>query len=212
MKTITKITKQQKGERYNLYLDEEFFCGIAEDTLIRLNLKKGMQIDEDYLKTLEEEESKNKCFSYALYLLGRQNYFEKVLVDKLKAKEYSEEEITYTLEKLKYYNYLDDSRLAEAFVKDKKRFSKKGPRYIKEALRSKGVSYEEINQALEENYSIEEAYENCLAIGRKKYDYYERKTEDLYQLKGKLYAFLVQRGFTSEVIKRVIDELVEEKS
>ena len=105
-----------------------------------------MKIDEEDLKALEEEENKNRCFSYALYLLGRQNYFEKVLVDKLKSKEYSEEDITYALEKLKYYNYLDDSRLAEAFVRDKKRFSKKGPRYIKEALRSKGVSTEQINQ------------------------------------------------------------------
>ena len=157
MKTITKITRQQNGERYNIFLDEAFFCGVTEDTLIRLNLKKGMKLDEEDLKALEEEESKNRCFSYAIYLLGRQTYFERVLIEKLKRKEYSEEDIQYTIEKLKHYRYLDDSQLAEAFVRDKKRFSKKGPRYIKEALRNKGVSQEQIAKALEENYSDEES-------------------------------------------------------
>ena len=211
MKTITKITRQQNGERYNIFLDEAFFCGVTEDTLIRLGLKKGMKIDEADLEKLEQEESKNRCFSYAIYLLGRQTYFERVLIEKLKRKEYSEEDITYTIEKLKYYNYLDDSQLAEAFVRDKKRFSKKGPRYIKEALRNKGVSQEQITKALEENYSDEEAYENCIGIGRKKLEYYKKKTEDLYQLKGKKYAFLAQRGFSSDVIRRVIEELTREE-
>ena len=41
MKKITKISMQQNGERYNLILDEEFFCGITEDTLVKLKLKKG---------------------------------------------------------------------------------------------------------------------------------------------------------------------------
>ena len=211
MKTITKISRQQNGERYNIFLDEVFFCGVTEDTLIRMNLKKGAKIDEEALKALEEEESKNRCFSYAIYLLGRQNYFEKVLVEKLKRKEYSEEDIEYTLEKLRYYNYLDDSRLTEAFVRDKKRFSKKGPRYIAEALRNKGVSQEQITKALEENYSTEEAYENCIGIAEKKLEYYKKKTDDLYQLKSKLYAFLAQRGFSSEVIKRTIEELTKDE-
>lgn len=211
MKIITKISRQQNGERYNIFLDEVFFCGVTEDTLIRMNLKKGAKIDEEALKALEEEESKNRCFSYAIYLLGRQNYFEKVLVEKLKRKEYSEEDIEYTLKKLRYYNYLDDSRLTEAFVRDKKRFSKKGPRYIAEALRNKGVSQEQITKALEENYSTEEAYENCIGIAEKKLEYYKKKTDDLYQLKSKLYAFLAQRGFSSEVIKRTIEELTKDE-
>lgn len=211
MKTITKISRQQNGERYNIFLDEVFFCGVTEDTLIRMNLKKGAKIDEEALKALKEEESKNRCFSYAIYLLGRQNYFEKVLVEKLKRKEYSEEDIQYTLEKLRYYNYLDDSRLTEAFVRDKKRFSKKGPRYIAEALRNKGVSQEQITKALEENYSTEEAYENCIGIAEKKLEYYKKKTDDLYQLKSKLYAFLAQRGFSSEVIKRTIEKLTKDE-
>ncbi len=211
MKTITKISVQQGGERYNLFLDEEFYCGVSEDTLIKLNLKKGMQLDEMALELLNNEESKNKCFSYAVYLLGGRNYFEKALKDKLRQKEYSDEAISFTIEKLKKYNYIDDEKLTAAFVNDKKRFSKKGPRYIAQALKMKGVDSEIIRNALEDGYDVDEAYENCKALAVKKYDYYKRKTDDKYTFKGKMYGFLAQRGFNSEVIRKVLEELMSEE-
>ncbi|WP_054740415.1 regulatory protein RecX [Cellulosilyticum ruminicola] len=62
MKTITKISVQQGGERYSLFLDEEFYCGVSEDTLIKLNLKKGMQLDETTLELLNNEEVKISAF------------------------------------------------------------------------------------------------------------------------------------------------------
>lgn len=208
MKTITKISMQQNGERYNLFLDEVFYCGVSEDTLVKLQLKKGMQIDEEALNEILKEEHQNKCLAYGIYLLGRQNYFEKPLRDKLKQKEYSEEAIDYAIDKLRDYRYMDDTRLTEAFVRDKKRFSKKGPRYIAGALRAKGVDSETIALALEENYSEDEATENCMEIASKKIDYYRKKAADTYTLKGKMYAFLAQRGFNSEVIRKVLDELI----
>lgn len=210
MKKITKISMQKNGERYNLFLDEEFFCGITEDTLVKLRLQKGMMVDEKALGEIAREELNNKCFNYAVFLLGKRNYFEKALVDKLKEKEYDEEAITLTLERLHSYRYLDDERLTQAFVNDKKRFSKKGPRYIASVLKTKGVDSEVIRQTLEDNYQEDEALENCKNLVVKKLDYYRRKTEDDYTLRGKLYAFLAQRGYGSDVIKRAIDEVLRE--
>jgi len=211
MKKITKISMQQNGERYNLFLDEAFFCGITEDTLVKLRLKKGMVVDEVVLAEIAREEMNNKCFNYAVFLLGKRNYFEKVLMDKLKEKEYDEEAITFTIEKLHSYRYLDDERLSMAFVNDKKRFSKKGPRYIASVLKTKGVDQDTIQEALAANYHEDEALENCKELVRKKIDYYRRKTEDQYTLKGKLYGFLAQRGYGSEVIKRAIEEVIREE-
>ncbi|MBP3887448.1 MAG: RecX family transcriptional regulator [Cellulosilyticum sp.] len=210
MKKITKISMQQNGERYNVFLDEEFFCGITEDTLVKLNLKKGMEVDEGALEAIIKEESKNKCFNYAVFLLGKRNYFEKALVDKLTQKEYDEEAIAFTIEKLYSYGYINQERLTEAFVRDKKRFSKKGPRYIANALRAKGVDGDMIRQALEENYDADEELENCKSLLWKKLDYYKRKTEDTYTLRGKLYTFLAQRGYGSDVIKRAIEAVLLE--
>ncbi|PHV69509.1 hypothetical protein CS063_15410 [Sporanaerobium hydrogeniformans] len=212
MKKITKISSQQHAERYNLFLDEAFFCGISEDTLVKLGLKKGMEIEEETLRALIEEEGRNQCFHYALWLLERQNYFEKVLRNKLKAKEYTEEQIDFAIEKLNSYGYLDEERLVNAFVNDKKRFSKKGPYYIKEALRQKGVSTKKITEALNTQYSEEEELENCKLAAEKKLVSYRRKESNMYILKGKLYSFLMQRGFGADTIAKVIELVLKENN
>ncbi len=211
MQTITKISAQKTQGRYNLFLDDTFFCGVNEETLIKLGLKKGMQVDEIELEIILKEESRNKCFNYSMKLLTRQNYFEKALLEKLKQKEYSEEDIAYALDKLKKYNYIDDTKLTEGFVKDKKRFSKKGPQYIAQALRMKGIDYETINQTLQENYSEEEEVENCMSAALKKIEVYRRKCDDDYTLRNKLYGYLSQRGFTTRVISKVLEKLLENK-
>lgn len=210
MKKITKISIQQNGERYNLFLDDEFFCGITEDTLIKMQLKKGMMVDEKLLGELAREELNNKCFNYAVFLLGKRNYFEKVLMDKLKEKEYDEEAITFCIERLHHYGYLSDARLSMAYVNDQKRFLKKGPRYIANVLRSKGVTRELIEESLEAQYQEEEALENCKSLVHKKLEYYRKKTDSNYALKGKLYAFLAQKGYKSETIKCAIEDVLKE--
>ncbi len=211
MQTITKISAQKTQGRYNLFLDNTFFCGVNEETLIKLGLKKGMQVDEIELETILKEESRNKCFNYSMKLLTRQNYFEKALLEKLKQKEYSDEDIAFALDKLKEYNYIDDTKLTEGFVKDKKRFSKKGPQYIAQALRMKGIDYETITQTLQEHYSEEEEFENCMSAALKKMEVYRRKCDDDYTLRNKLYGYLSQRGFTTRVISKVLEKLLENK-
>ncbi|MDF2613890.1 MAG: hypothetical protein K0S71_1676 [Clostridia bacterium] len=212
MQTITKISLQQTPGRYNLFLDDTFFCGITEDTLIKLGLKKGMQVDEKELEVILKEESKNKCFSYCMRLLARQNYFEKALLEKLKQKEYSDEDITFALNKLKQYNYIDDTKLAEGFVKDKKKFAKKGPKYIAQALRMKGIDYETISKSLQDHYSEEEEFENCMSAARKKIETYRKKSDDDYVVRGKLYGYLSGRGFSMQVITKVLEKLLEDKN
>lgn len=210
MKTITKISAQQIKGRYNLFLDEAFFCGISEETLIKLALKKGMEVEEKELEEIVKEERQNQCFQYALKLLARQNYFEKVLGDKLKQKEYSSEDIAYALEKLKAYNYLDEEKLTEAFVKDKKRFAKKGPRYIAQALKMKGIDSEMITRTLDTYYDEEEEFQNARQLALKKMESYRHKYEDTYIIRNKLYSYLLQRGFNTAIVSKVLEEILSQ--
>ena len=210
MKTITKISVQQTRGRYNLFLDEAFFCGVSEETLLKIGIKKGMLVDEEELERILKEESKSKCFEYCMRLLGRQNYFERALTNKLRQKEYSEEDIAYALEKLKGYHYIDDKKLAEGFVKDKKKFAKKGPSYIAQSLRMKGVDSDTIKNMLEKHYSEGEELDNCKAAAVKKLESYRKKYDDFYVLKSKLYAYLAQKGFNSSVVCKTIDALLSE--
>lgn len=207
VKKITKITPQQRGNRYNIFLDDVFFSGVTEETLIELKLKKGDEFNEDDLRVLIEKEHRNKGFDYCVWLLSRKSYFKKDLVQKLKQKEYEEEDITFIINKLFDYKYLDDERLAQAFISDKKRFSKKGPRFIQQALVQKGVDRELISQLLEKGYSDDEEAELCEKEAIKKLSAYQRKETDPYKLKHKLYGYLAGKGFSSSTISAVLRDM-----
>ena len=45
MPVITSITKQKKGERVNIFLDGEFYCGLDGLTMLKFGLKEGMEIE-----------------------------------------------------------------------------------------------------------------------------------------------------------------------
>ena len=149
----------------------------------------------------------NNGIDYAIWLLGRKSYFKKELENKLILKEYTEEEVETIIDRIKSYGYLNDERLTVAFVGDKKRFSKKGPRYIKQSLQQKGVDRTIIEETLEEHYSNEEEFEICKGLGEKKLESYKRRESDKYKLKSKLYAYLASKGFSSDIISKVINQL-----
>ena len=75
MAVITKITAQVKNKsRYNIFLDhgrgEEYAFSVDEDILIKYNLKKGLELDEEYLIELIDEDEKKKCYHLSIHYLS----------------------------------------------------------------------------------------------------------------------------------------------
>ncbi|MDU6249709.1 MAG: recombination regulator RecX, partial [Paeniclostridium sordellii] len=72
MAIITKIEAQKKKEdRVNIYLNEQFFMGIYKELVFTLNLKKGMEIDEDTLRSMLHDEMYIKAKNKALNILSK---------------------------------------------------------------------------------------------------------------------------------------------
>ena len=61
---ITKIEVQKRNKnRVNLYLNDEFFCGLSLETVVRNHLKEGQNISEqdvEYLKNETEKQEEKK--------------------------------------------------------------------------------------------------------------------------------------------------------
>ena len=70
MAVITKIEAQKRKEdRVNIYVDEKFFMAIYKELVFTFNLKKGDNIDEEYLKKILKDEMFLKCKNKALYII-----------------------------------------------------------------------------------------------------------------------------------------------
>ena len=128
------------------------------------------------------------------------------LIRKLKSWDLSEEEILKIIDSLKKDKFLDDNRFAIYFVREKFKINKWGRGKINFALKKKEIDAEIRESALreinEEN-SIEILKD--LLIRKKK----GIKSSGLYELKGKLIRFGTQRGFSFEIVYKVVEEILK---
>jgi regulatory protein len=99
--------------------------------------------------------------------------------------------------------FIDDSRYASAFVKDKFRQNKWGKVKISAHLRSKSLGDDLIRSALDE--IDDEAYIDMI---REVINDHRRlvKAKNQYDMKGKLLRFALSRGYESHLVYDILNE------
>ena len=150
-------------------------------------------------KQLTEEQARLRLAD----LCARSEQCESDLMRKLRLWGLSASSAANVISDLRKGRFVDNSRFAGAFARDKARFSKWGRNKIRQGLLAKGISSEDIKEGLasidEEDYlesltSVASAKARALDLG---------KAEDL----RKLYAHLLSRGYESTYIQPVIRKL-----
>ena len=158
---------------------------------------------------MEEAEKKElllKGKKRALRLLERKDYSRKELKERLIKDGYSTELVEQIIDYVDSFHYLDDVRMAGSFIRSRKEYKSK--RELEYLLKQKGISEEEISQALEENYRNEDGIsQEEIAIRRQlnKYHVDEAALEEMsYDEKQKVAAKLYRKGFTQESIRKLL--------
>jgi regulatory protein len=206
MAKITKIEVQKKNkERVNLFLDEEYAFSLSMELVYKEGLKKDQEVDSKRLEILAEEESIIRCKSSALKTIERSWKTEKEVIEKLKEKGYGEKAINKSIEFLKEYNYINDINYTKAYIKDK--LNLVGSQKIKYTLLKKGITKEIIEEELADSNKDDEQ-NTAFNLAKKKLEIIRKKESDNYKISGKLYRYLLSKGYdydiTSEVVKKVM--------
>ncbi len=201
MNEITAITAQKKDKtRCNIYLDGRFCCGLTVETAVKNRLKVGQTIDGETLSQMQLDSEKNVAFDKALTHLSATRKTEKQIRQFLTKKGYLPTVQDYVVDKLREYQFLDDTEYAEAYAESSLR--RKGSRLVRMELRQKGVSEEAIDEALS---SVDDEQE--LAAAKRILEKYVRcKALDKTTLQ-KAYRYLLGKGFDGEVVKQAISAL-----
>ncbi len=203
MNEITAITPQVKDKRRcNIFIDGCFCCGLALETAVKHRLKVGQIITQETLSSIQLESEKNSALDKALTHITATRKTEKQVRDFLLGKGYLSAVCDYVVEKMREYNFLNDGEYAEAYVEFAG--SKKGSRLIKMELKSKGVSEEEIESALE---NLDEETE--LSTAKRILDKYLKNKEISRESVQKAFRYLMSKGFDTEIIKSAIAGLGE---
>lgn len=189
---ITKVEIQKKDKnRVNLYVDDEFFCGLSLETILKNHIKEKQEISNEFLSFLKNESEFSVAMSKAGNYLSKVQKTEKEVRDYLFKKGFEQQMIFEVVKKLKDFGYIDDSLYAKSFVKFKSKSS--GSKKIAFELVKKGIDQNLIEENISCIKSEVDTANNLLS------KYLKNKNLDL-KTKQKAYRFLLSKGFKNDDI------------
>lgn len=202
--TITKIKRIGSTTRYHVYIDEEW-CGVfLDETLARYKLKTGQEIDEDEFKEIKKENDERVAFDMAVSYMEKYVVTQKGVNDYLKKKNFAEETIKNTLEKLKEYGFVDDEKFAKDYFESLS--ASKGKRAIANKLKEKGVSAEIVDKILE-NVDEEDELEKATKLAEK----FVKNRQNDPKCKQKCLAHLIYKGYDYSVAQQATNNALKHK-
>ena len=203
MGEITALSVQAKDRsRCNVYVDGRFSCALSIEVAVRNRLKVGLQVDDAFLAAVQLEGEKELALSKALSFVSLTPKTKKQVRDHLTKKGYLPVVIEYVLEKMSDYKFVDDEAYASSYCETASK--KKGKKLIKLELRAKGVTDEDMQEALDE-VDDESQREVALSILQK---YMRGKNADRETLQ-KAFRHLLSKGFDYETAKGALSAVFD---
>ncbi len=203
MITITKVEVQKRNtDRVNVYVDDEFYTGMALDVCVKYGIKAGTTIDEEQLQQIVLDSDKTLALNKVANYMQSALKTTKQIRDYLRKKGYNKQVEDYVIDKLKEYKYLDDTAYAKTYVEVYGR--KCGKMKLVKQLSDKGVARDIIDSVLSD---WEADPDVVLAVARKKLDNKPATYDNL----SKVMNFLASRGYNYDEIKSAINVLKENK-
>jgi regulatory protein len=209
---ITRIENQKRRPgRKNIYADGAFLAGVSTETLVRLALRTGDEIGPDQLKVLQKTEELHSARNTALRFLSARPRTEREVRNKLREKEFGDEEIARTLDDLRRSGLLDDDAFARMYIRDTLTLRPAGRLLLAHKLALLGVPKSIVQKAIEEAFGETDQAETARALAEQFVAKARaaRRNESPDRLRHRLAAYLGRRGFTWDVIQPVIHHVTK---
>ncbi|MFU1792449.1 regulatory protein RecX [Paenibacillus azoreducens] len=206
--TITAVEREPKQKGRYLISFGEYKLSVHEDVMIKFRMMKGQVFTKQELEEIVLADEKQRAYVQALKYLERKQRTRKELEDRLRQKEFGYAVIEQALQRLEQEGLVNDELYAKQWAEQRISGQRKGRSWVKQELRQKGVDNLLIGEALAE-VSREQEFESCLIVGRKKW---HQTRGEIMDRKRKTGAFLMRRGFSGEMARKVINECIRENN
>ncbi len=152
--------------------------------------------------TRKLKDSPAEARSYAYKLLSYRARSIKEMSDKLRSKGFHEDHINNTIEYLLQIGMMNDEALASDLYRLTTEYKSLGKSGIRTFFMKRGINKDLIDKTLA-NHSYEIDERAAHEFARKKMDVLKKYPRDV--IKRRLWGVLQRRGFSYDVIKRVVD-------
>ncbi len=165
-------------------------------------MKKNLPLKKARLPARQDsEENRNLAFNYSLKYLSFRPRSIKEIKDYLTRKNFMEKTIEPTMEKLIELKFLNDEEFAKMWIEERQRIKGKSKFALKLELLNKGLDKDLIEQLLK---IAENDFETAKALFEKKK--YKLKGLSKLEFKKKMSGLLLRRGFSFEIINKLLKE------
>ncbi len=203
MPFITNVSVQKNNKkRCNVFVDNQFFCAMNIETVVKNQLKSGLEIDKEQLEQIVFENEKQEALFKATDYISKNLKTKKQVKDYLIKKGYSEQVAWYCVDKLKEYEYIDDKEYSKRYIESVNK--RQGKRLIEYKLMLKGVKKDDIESAYLETEV--DAKESAKLIAEK----YLKNKEITKENIAKTYRYLIGKGFSYDEATFAISKFSEE--
>ncbi len=193
---ITDVRMTKRG-RVALYVEGEFLLSMHPDVFAVSGLSVGSEVDTESLETLSAEAELKKAKEKALNLLSYKEYTTKQLTDRLK-RHTDEESAEQAVARMEELGLLDDDDYAERFARDLSERKKFGILRIRQEMRQRGLTNEQIEYATSLLRSDPE--EKMREIIARKYPLaYEDE-----MVRRRAFSALMRMGYPAAEVRRVL--------
>lgn len=207
---ITKVKRQAKKTRYNLYEKNEIFiCAVAETTLIKFNLFVGTELTSEKLAEIITSDTQVRAYQSALNYLSYAIKSEYEIKKKLLDLGFTTNITDSVINKLKDKNLLNDLVYAKEYVRTKTLIGTDGPIKLRNALMKKQIATVDIEDALAK-YPVAKQLDNGKALVEK-LNYRYRK-EAVLKKRQKIYQQLLMKGYPTNIIDKLLVMIEQDDS
>jgi len=202
---ITSIKSQKKKERVNVYLDDKFGFGIDLENFVILGLKVDQEVTEIEIEKIVKKAEFQKTLDKLLRFATLRPRSEGEINNYLRRKKVHESMHSQLFDRLNHLELIDDEKFAKWWVEQRQAFRPKPKRILCGELRMKGINKEIIKKVVGEEVVDEEKMAKDLLEKRA----YKWKNLEGFELKQKMSQYLAQKGFTWEIVEKVVKLSVE---
>ncbi|MEI7026300.1 RecX family transcriptional regulator [Paenibacillus sp. y28] len=204
---ITRVERLHKPKgKYLLSLDGEPVLEVDEEVCIQFRLMQGTVLDQEQLRAIRREDTLQTAYKEAIRYIGRRPRSAAEVYQQLLRKQVEPEAAEEIVERLRGRQYINDADFAVQWTQHRIYSQKKGRLWIRQELKQKGVSGQHIHAALEE-VDEEREMEIAFELAVKKWRVMKDEARVRRQKVG---AFLMRKGFPSQIVSRVLRKVVSE--
>lgn len=199
---INKFKKVGKS-KYKIIFDNTDIT-LYEDVILKYDLLIKSEVDIDLIDKIIKENEHYDAFYSALNYIEIKMRNKKEIISYLKKKEFNDEIINETINKLEKLNLLNSKSYIQAFVNDKINLSSDGPYKIKKSLLEFDFNEEDIDNYLntiDENIWLEKLQK----IANKKKSI--MKSKSYYMFVSKMKNDLYNLGYDKYMIENVLSNI-----